>query len=451
LGAAALLSCALALGAHPAWPQDKTDDVLEGFDDEAEETAPVKQAAPVDRRWRLGGSLSQEAAYNYVHKAPAVGDTDHRGLSGLRTRLNLAFDSRLGGDWKTRLTAHAHRDFAYLHHGRRNFTSGLLQAYESEAEIDEFFVAGPLAANVDLRTGRQIVVWGKSDNIRITDVLNPLDLRAPGRTDIEDLRLPVTMTRLDYYIGDWNLSAVAVHEARYHKIPLPGSDYYRSSTALPLERKPSRALNDQEFGLALNGVFPGWDFSAYAAYHYDDAPHLDLTGPISLRRHSRLRMLGVAGNLVAGSWLWKGEAALIDGFEFSTNAGEKFSRIDALAGVEYTGFDDTTLSLETANRHFTRFPAALKSAPEGPLRNDVQSVLRLTRNFLNETLEVTALASTFGATGQNGAVQRLQVNYDIADGIEVTGGIINYLSGKKSNFDGIGRNDRVFLEVTAHF
>ena len=36
------------------------------------------------------------------------------------------------------------------------------------------------------------------DNLRVTDVLNPMDLRVPGLTDIDDLRLPVTMIKLDY-------------------------------------------------------------------------------------------------------------------------------------------------------------------------------------------------------------------------------------------------------------
>ncbi len=425
--------------------------MLEGFDDEGEESVAAVESDQTDSPWRVGGSFSQEAAYNFAHKAPAAGDTDHRGLSGLRTRLGIEIDGRLSGDWKTRITAHGFRDFAYTRQGRRNFSADELEAYESEAEIGELFVAGPLATDVDVKAGRQIVVWGKSDNIRITDVLNPLDLRTPGRTDIEDLRLPVTMTRLDYYRGVWNLSAIAVHEARYHKIPVPGSDFYRSSAALPLERKPSRALNDHEFGLALNGVFPGWDLSVYAAYHFDDSAHLDMSGPVRLRRHGRLRMIGAAGNIALGSWLLKAEAAFIDGLRFSTNPGEIFSRFDALMGFEYSGFDDTNVALEVANRRLTRFPSALQTAPEGPQRNDIQSVLRLTRHFMNETLEVTALASTFGPTGQNGGLQRLQASFDVADGMVLTGGLINYLSGAKSTFDGIGRNDRVFLELTAHF
>ena len=62
------------------------------------------------------------------------------------------------------------------------------------------------------------MVWGKSDNIRVTDVLNPLELREPGLVDLEMIRLPVTMTKLDYYIKGLNLSGIVIHEVRYHTI-----------------------------------------------------------------------------------------------------------------------------------------------------------------------------------------------------------------------------------------
>ena len=84
----------------------------------------------------------------------------------------------------------------------------MLDAYEQESELREVYLQGALASALDIKVGRQIVVWGKSDNIRITDVLNPIDNREPGLVDIEDVRLPLTMSRLDFYFGDWGLSTM---------------------------------------------------------------------------------------------------------------------------------------------------------------------------------------------------------------------------------------------------
>ena len=99
-------------------------------------------------------------------------------------------------------------DFAYEIQGRDKFTQEVLDENENELEFDEVWLLGSITDRLDLKAGRQIVVWGKSDNIRVTDVLNPLDLREPGLTDLENLRLPVTMTKLDYFM--WGLKPIGV-------------------------------------------------------------------------------------------------------------------------------------------------------------------------------------------------------------------------------------------------
>jgi hypothetical protein len=58
---------------------------------------------------------------------------------------------------------------------------------------------------------------------------------------------------------------------------------------------------------------------------------------------------------------------------------------------------------------------------------------------------------THGLRGENGGFQRLQVNYDWTDSVEVTAGIINYMSGDKLRFQGIDDNDRLFAKVEYRF
>ncbi len=54
------------------------------------------------------------------------------------------------------------------------------------------------------KVGRQIVIWGRSESLRVLDVLNPLDNREAGRVDIEDLRRPLAMVRVDAYQKLWD-------------------------------------------------------------------------------------------------------------------------------------------------------------------------------------------------------------------------------------------------------
>ena len=204
---------------------NELDDVLGGFD--SEPTQPVESTSSSDPSlWDLTGSLTLGSSVNFAHKAPEDGMTDHRGLSRLRLKGGLTLDVTPVEDWKIRVGATGHHDTAYAINGRDRYTDETLDEMESELRLKEAYVQGKLGPNLDLKFGRQIVVWGKSDNIRITDILNPLDNREPGMVDIEDLREPVTMTKLDYYHKAWSFSAIAVHEIRFNYNPPFGSDFF---------------------------------------------------------------------------------------------------------------------------------------------------------------------------------------------------------------------------------
>ena len=154
----------------------------------------------------------------YHHQAEGT-DTEWHGLSRLRAKMVLELDAKFSESWQARVAGHGFYDFAYEIQGRDEFTQEVLDENENELEFGEVWLLGSITDQLDLKAGRQIVVWGKSDNIRITDVLNPLDLREPGLTDLENLRLPVTMTKLDYFLWGLNLSGMVIHEIRYNKEP----------------------------------------------------------------------------------------------------------------------------------------------------------------------------------------------------------------------------------------
>ena len=252
------------------------DDILKGFDDDTKESTPeLTQDELKPSMFSLNGDVKLGASYNFAHDKPKGNETDWRGLSRLRGELHLELDAKFSNLWQARFSGKGAYDFAYGINGQDEFTDEVIDNYEKELELGETYLQGSLTKSFDVKIGRQIVVWGKSDNIRVTDVLNPLDMREPGLTDIEDLRLPVTMSRLDYYIGDWSLSGITIHEIRFNKNPEYGNDFYPSLTPPPHEDKPDSAGKNTEYAAAINGIFSGWDISFYWADYYNDLPHFE--------------------------------------------------------------------------------------------------------------------------------------------------------------------------------
>ncbi|MCK4988130.1 MAG: hypothetical protein KAS40_21495, partial [Desulfobacterales bacterium] len=250
-----------------------------------------------------------------------------------------------------------------------------------------------------------------------------------------------------------NLSAMAIHEIRYNKDPAFGSDFFPAAQALPTNETPDTGfdIDNTQFALALHGIFHGWDASLYGAYFYDDTPHFDVDSSGSQKlKHARLKMVGGAFNIAISNWLFKTEAAYLDGIRFF-NSGKDFNRIDALVGVEYSGLTDTTLSFEIADRHILNFDRQIEEAPDFTEEDRWVSALRLTRTYLNETLALTILAQTWGLTGDDGALQRFTAEYDLSDAIELTGGVVFYQSGDLPRFSKVGQNDRLYLEIKYNF
>lgn len=435
------------------------DAVLGGFEEEGQ--TEVQAEAEGDSSWLPGwlsidGWLQFGTTYNMAHDAPAEGETDWRGFSKARTDLQLDLEARFSDSWSAKIGGKAFYDGIYSLQGREEYTSSVLDEYEDEVELREAYVQGKLTDKLDLKFGRQIVVWGKSDNIRITDVLNPLDMREPGLTDIEDLRLPLAMTKLDYYFGNWQLSGMAIHEIRFNKTPVYGYDFYSFDEPMPPADEPANTLENSEWALSMRGIFTGWDLDLYYARIFNDSPHLEYTlvddEPTDIRqKHERLHMFGFAYNKALGNWLLKSEGALLNRVHYTNRPGKGYTRIDGLVGVEYSGFAETSIGLELANRHINNHRPYLEESPDGVLQDMYQLAFRYTRNFLNETLSLSLLAMLYGPSEVDGAFERLSLEYDLTDTITLRGGAVLYQSGDLLTMQEVGENDRLFAELRYSF
>lgn len=437
----------------PAASDIELKGLLEGFSEPVEDRAEsLPESDPVLPEWlALQGSISLQSTVNFAHNAPKTGQPDYRGLSMFRGHGELIADATFA-KWRARLGATAFYDAAYHLNGQRDlYTREYLSEYENEIELNEAYLTGSLSENIDLKLGRQIVVWGKSDNLRITDILNPLDRRYPGMLDIRYQRLPVTMSRLDYFWDRWNINAMLIHEPRFGKLTRYNGEFFPGTQPAPPLETQDWSWENQQGGIALNGIFSGWDISFYTASVFQERAHLQLTSEaLPYRRHDRATMLGSAANIVWGSWLLKGEIAYWDGLNYSNIEDEK-SRVDVLAGLEYMGFSETTISFEIANRHIVDYDPELANLPDGQKEDWAQYALRFVRDFMNDTLHLTFIVSSYGLLGTEGGFERLQLDYDVSDNISLMGGVVFYESGDYPGFKEIGSNDRILFELEYRF
>ncbi|MBW2390929.1 MAG: hypothetical protein JRG89_21210, partial [Deltaproteobacteria bacterium] len=382
-------------------------------------------------------------------------------------------------------------DLAYAMNGRSDYkknSSDVLDTYEYDFELTDTYVDGSLHERVDLKVGRQVVNWGRSESLRVLDIINPLDNREPGLVDIEDIRRSVGMAKLGVFFGDWTLTLLAIPEVRYNIQPAFGSDFspdiegeipdftdpiklkkfndslspakqeiFADFLAFAAEADNLTDIDEQvasdfgkssEFAMNLTGVFSGWDVSVQAARYNDDSPHFDVKD--GRLEHSRLWMLGSGANYTVGSWLFKAEIAYVDGLEYMWTEDEK-SRTDFMLGVEYYGLNDVNIVLEVARRHINDFEDSMKLFLDFAQEDTLESALRVTVNLMNDHIHLTLLGFAIGAKAQDGSFVRLSGEYDVMDALSVEAGFLLFQDGDQIFFANSGKNDRFFAGAKYSF
>jgi hypothetical protein len=484
--AIALLATCLGLSSSMAHAQDEADDdladLMGGFDDdlgsfEADDTdekipawlAGLPFGEMLAERVDLSGSLAVGTEYSYLdHKVPH-GDEPGRSTSyGNLTRLDLdgflQLDVQLPGQWQVRAEARGWYDFAYRIKGRGNYGGAVLDVYEWQVDTGEVYLTGPLHKKIDLTIGRKIVNWGRSDTFRVVDVINPLDNKEPGLVDIEDLRRPMAMVKLDATSGPWSAQFLVIPESRFDRNPPVGSDFFPDLTPIqaaaataPIDG-PSNFSRTPAIAGKVDGRFSGWDFSLYGGYVDESRRVPELGGPTGVRRvANRHGLVGAAGNVTRGAWLVKFEMAWLRDlrvlrFRSGTPipSTDDNDRIDTMFGIEYYGRDDLAIAVEIVNRHQLNEhtdPATFQLNPESVF----ESSIRITRPFFRERMNVTALAIGFGERLQNGGLLRFSGDYELTDAWKAEAGILIFIGGPDEGLGAYESNDRLYAEIKYSF
>ncbi|HEB88799.1 MAG TPA: hypothetical protein ENI85_04440 [Deltaproteobacteria bacterium] len=491
---AALLSGVFTGPAPADVPEEDLDDLMGGFDDDAD---PIETASDEDTppgwlaRWPFGtllydrvelnGSLGSGLAYSYLDHSVPHGDQPGRtshfgGLSRLDLDGFLQVDIDLPRDWQIRAEALGWYDFVYRIRGRGQYGGAVLDVYEWQVDTGEVYLTGPVARHVDLTIGRKIVNWGRSDTLRVVDVINPLDNKEPGLVDIEDLRRPKAMIKLDAISGPWSAQLLVIPENRYDRQPPRGSDFFPVLEDIPFafQSPPVDGRSDFEGlpGLAarIDARFSGWDLSLYGAYVDETGRRIDfsfdpLVGPASLHARAEANRFGlaaIAGNWTRGAWLAKFELAYLQDIRvlrtprplpppgLALPSSDDKDRIDVMVGLEYYGPDNLTIALEVVNRQLLGETKGLQSPLVNPHRS-FEMALRISRPFFREKLNVTALAVAFGERFQNGAILRLSGDYELGEAWKAEAGILVFVGGPDDGLGAYDSNDRLFAGIKYSF
>ena len=172
--------------------------------------------------------------------------------------------------------------------------------------------------DVDVRLGKQFVVWGVLEGVRITDEINPIDFRELILPDLLDYRIPLWTAKLDYYRNEASYQLLWIPEIRFHKPAPPGSEWELlqevPGTRMPKSFDPANS----EIGFKVNTK--RWDTELSFSYFYtwDDFPVIfrrvrlnEPETPDFQPTYTRISMYGTTFIKQLSSYIVKGELAYV--------------------------------------------------------------------------------------------------------------------------------------------
>ena len=201
---------------------------------------------------------------------------------------------------------------------------------------------GPL----ELRLGKQIVRWGKTDQLSPLDNLNPQDLRQFIIPTLEERKIPNWMGRLRLFHDPFSLEAVAIPFFEPAEVDFFGTDWalYRHTREVlahaPLPPSlheafsqvgvhrddPPRTLGNTQWGLRTAATVSGWDLAASWLYAWNPMPFIERFPVIGIDSDGSFKpseiLAGVTqGTFIAGDVAVSARRSHILGVEWETVLG----------------------------------------------------------------------------------------------------------------------------------
>lgn len=389
---------------------------------------------------KTGGIVQFDLARTYVGR-------EHWSMARSRAELSATGGSS-GLKWKISGRADADAVFAI---DSGYYPDAVRRDQQYEFNLRETYVDFS-AGDVDIRLGRQHIVWGEMVGLFFADVVSARDLRTFYLPDFEQLRIPQWAARAEYYFGETHAELVWIPVPSYDNIGKPGAEFYPLPRGANVrgEVKPDSSLGNTNWGGRLSRLIGGWDVSGFYYRSLDVAQTFYVVGPNEFQpRHDRISQAGGTVAKDFGEFVLKGEVVHTRGRQFlssnptAVNGLVHQDTLDYVVGIDVPAFNDGRINVQ----YFARRSANYDASTGLERTEDGASLLlgtRLTHSLETEALLVSMLNRRdymFRPKLKWAAAKNLKVTF----GVDIFGGKSNGLFGRYDD------SDRVYTEARWSF
>ena len=338
-----------------------------------------------------------------------------------------------------------------------------------DAELREAYVDLEVG-DTFLRLGKQQVVWGQADGLKVLDVLNPQSFREFILDDFDDSRIPLWSANAEIPVGDAMLQLLWIPDKTYDDIPEADALFAFTSPlvvpqlppglppGIPITQsklqRPDAFLGDSDVAASLSAFVGGWDLSLNYAYHYFDRPVIrrDFSAEgIAVRAdYERTHLLGGTFSNVFDDFTLRGEVGYSsDRYFLTDNVSDPDGVVQSgefsyVLGLDYQGWRDWFMSGQI-------FQSVMTDHEHGVVRDHVDNTatLLVRGDFMNESVQAEALL--IHSLSQDDGVLQASVIYEWRSDIRFKLGADIFYGDVEGLFGQFEEQDRLSVSVELGF
>lgn len=339
----------------------------------------------------------------------------------------------------------------------------------NQAELRELYLDTYINDSIVI-LGKQQVVWGKSDGLKVLDIVNPQNFREFILDDFDQSRIPLWTANAEIPINDVTLQLLSIPDQTYHEFATADSSYqFTSPIIIPTTppganaiinptKKPDNVLQDADVGFRLSTFTGGWDLTFNYLYHYDDTPVLFRTINVSATgldiiinpQYKRTHLIGGTFSNTFGDLTLRGEVGyLTDKYistinPFDADGVVKTGELKYVLGFDWYGFSDTLLSTQI-------FQTYLDNHQAGMIQDELntQITFLFKQDYMNETLHAEVLF-LHDIDYKDGMV-RPKLTYEYSDEVNIYIGADVFYGNEDGLFGQFKQTDRIVSGVVVGF
>jgi len=342
------------------------------------------------------------------------------------------------------------------------FTERYIENDRLELELRELYLDGNIG-DILFRLGKQQIVWGKADGLKVLDVVNPQSFREFILDDFDDSRIPLWSVNFEIPIKEVVLQLIWIPDRSFHILPEADELFSFTSTKfvpqapegvnvnLEAPKRPNQFFKDSEIGLRVSTFWKGWDLTLNYLYHFVDFPvffqELSTTeqGPLVTinPRYKRTHLIGGSFSNAFGDLTVRGEVGFnFDLFYLTSESDDdgvvKGNELSYVLGLDWFGFTDTLVSFQLFQTWITNLDNEITQD-----QFDTTITLLIERDFMNETLKLQVL--WLQNINDGDGLVRPKVIYEFRDNLEIHTGIDVFYGDKEGLFGEFKENDRIIV------